>query len=427
MDDSLLTGLWETREGPCYIWYDADGPTFDAKARELARSGWVLCSLAASIGKGGTSWTGVWEPGSVAQELAYGLSWNELLSRNAQLASRGLQLVRLSSHVGRRPGEWAGFWRAATPSSVLVGPVSWEEFWSAWLAQHAAGNRMIELDTAEIDGKRVWAGLWQPGDGDQFIWVGATWSAFSAKNEELRGDGYRLILTRSYSNGSDRRWAGVWRSSGNQASLVVDMNKEQFWTEWDRQMDRGFRLSRVNAWTGSEFGGTETVRVRLRLHIKILSDPDIPVSLMVDRMREVYEPVGLQVDVGSIEQLERPALVDVEVGSCSLSEITTEQHQLYAERNLAGDRDIVVYFVRSTLPPYNGCAAYPRGYPGAVVTKYATEWTLAHEVGHVLGLFHVPDSRRLMTGLGTANIVEPPPDLMPLEIQTMLSSELVTH
>jgi len=84
----------------------------------------------------------------------------------------------------------------------------------------------------------------------------------------------------------------------------------------------------------------------------------------------------------------------------------------------------VVYFVRSTVPPFNGCAAFPAGRPGAVVAQVATVWTLGHEVGHVLGLNHVNDNNRLMTGNGTSNITNLPPDLISTEVITMRASNL---
>ena len=85
---------------------------------------------------------------------------------------------------------------------------------------------------------------------------------------------------------------------------------------------------------------------------------------------------------------------------------------------------MVVYFVRSTVPPFNGCASHPAGRPGAVVARGATIWTLAHEVGHTLGLFHIDDNNRLMTGNGTSNITNPPPDLISQEVLTMRKSNL---
>jgi hypothetical protein len=99
---------------------------------------------------------------------------------------------------------------------------------------------------------------------------------------------------------------------------------------------------------------------------------------------------------------------------------TADQTALFANRNDAGPNDIVVYFVQSTIPPLNGCAAFPAGQPGAVVTQGASPWTMAHEVGHVLGLSHIagesgpggpcstPDFTRLMTGCGTGNITGTP-------------------
>ena len=103
---------------------------------------------------------------------------------------------------------------------------------------------------------------------------------------------------------------------------------------------------------------------------------------------------------------------------------TTEQNTLFDNRNNVGANEVVAYFVRSTVPPFNGCAAHPANRPGAVVVQGATQWTLAHEIGHVLGLSHVNDNNRLMTGNGTANITNPPPDLIGSEIQTMKNSQL---
>jgi hypothetical protein len=50
-----------------------------------------------------------------------------------------------------------------------------------------------------------------------------------------------------------------------------------------------------------------------------------------------------------------------------------------------------------------------------VVVRPATQWTFAHEIGHVLDLIHVNYNDLLMTGNGTANITDPPPDLVASE------------
>jgi hypothetical protein len=156
----------------------------------------------------------------------------------------------------------------------------------------------------------------------------------------------------------------------------------------------------------------------------VLTNPTVPIDTMLDAMRQVYEPQGLRVIRGSEENLNLPLLNVVDVGGCFSGSTTSEQDQLFENRNHAGANDIVVYFVQATNPPFNGCAAHPAGRPGAVVASGATQWTLGHEVGHVLGLNHVDDNNRLMTGNGTGNITNLPPDLIGAEVNTMKESTL---
>ena len=166
--------------------------------------------------------------------------------------------------------------------------------------------------------------------------------------------------------------------------------------------------------------GEQTVRA----HVKILTNPTISIDRMLVAMRQVYEAVGIRVQLASTETLNLPTLNDVDVGTCTMGSVTAEQTQLFGNRNNAWGSDVVVYFVRSTVPAFNGCAAFPAGRPGAVVAQIATVWTMAHEVGHVLGLNHVNDNNRLMTGNGTSNITNPPPDLITSEVNTMRASAL---
>ncbi|MEI7725946.1 MAG: DUF6623 family protein [Bacteroidota bacterium] len=174
---------------------------------------------------------------------------------------------------------------------------------------------------------------------------------------------------------------------------------------------------------GCDFNLFESVR----LHFKVLTTPTVSIDQMLASMREVYEPVGFRVVRMSDETLNLPALNTVDVGECRRGSTTAEQNTLFGNRNNVGANDVVVYFVEATNPPYNGCAAHPDGRPGAVVASGATRWTMGHEVGHVLGLSHVDNNDRLMTGNGTGNITNPPPDLISSEITTMRNSTLTVN
>lgn len=168
-------------------------------------------------------------------------------------------------------------------------------------------------------------------------------------------------------------------------------------------------------------------RTRIRVHLKVLTAPTLGLPSMLDAFRLVYGTPHIEVQVVTLENLTLPNLDDLDIGGCFQGQVTEEQDALFANRNNVGANEIVVYFVRSTIPATNGCAAHPAGRPGAVVTRGASQWTLAHEVGHVLGLNHVNDNNRLMTGNGTANITNPPPDIVDAETATMDASPLTLN
>ena len=168
----------------------------------------------------------------------------------------------------------------------------------------------------------------------------------------------------------------------------------------------------------------------IRLHVKVLAAPGIPIANMIANANQVFVTERLRVVLASTENLNLPLLNVLQVGVC---QVTPQVAQLFANRNGVERGDIVVYFVQATINAFNGCAAFPPGRPGAVVAQIASPWTLAHEIGHVLGLGHVDDPGppanprnfdRLMTGGGTANITNPPPDLVAAEGATMRASFL---
>ncbi|GAB2816940.1 hypothetical protein GCM10022221_13510 [Actinocorallia aurea] len=161
--------------------------------------------------------------------------------------------------------------------------------------------------------------------------------------------------------------------------------------------------------------GPEAVRV----HVKILAAPTIPLAEMFAAADQVFSTAGLSLHRVGTQALDLPELADLDIGGCVSGQLTGEQTALFRHRDGAGPGDLVVYFVRSTVPPMDGCAAHPPGLPGAVITQGASAWTLGHELGHVLGLRHVDDADRLMTGGGTRRITHAPPDLSPAEAASL--------
>ncbi|MEB2778851.1 hypothetical protein U3A58_00475 [Algoriphagus sp. C2-6-M1] len=177
----------------------------------------------------------------------------------------------------------------------------------------------------------------------------------------------------------------------------------------------------------SPTAGVRVLKERVRVHVKILETPtSFSINEQFAAMQEVYAVAGVRVDCASTENLNLATLKDVDVGGCTMGSVSSEQVSLFDNRNFVGTNDVVVYYVRSTVPGYNGCAAHPSGRPGCVVVRSASRWTLGHEFGHVLGIHHVNDNNRLMTGNGTFNITNPPPNLTSGESTTMRNSSLTT-
>jgi uncharacterized protein with LGFP repeats len=216
----------------------------------------------------------------------------------------------------------------------------------------------------------------------------------------------------------------LWASMGWERSFLGYPTSDELSTEDGTGRYSEFQHGSIY-WSPAT--GALACRETIRLHVKVLTAPTrFSINQMISNMRLTYATARIGVKFVSIENLNLPALNDLDVGGCTMGSVTAEQIQLFGNRNNVTGTDVVAYFVRSTQPPFNGCAAFPTGRPGAAVASGASAWTLAHEIGHVLGLPHVNDSNRLMTGGGTDNITNPPPDIIASESTTMLASPSTT-
>jgi len=330
------------------------------------------------------------------------------------------------------------------PSAVAWGPnrldifakgtdhALWHRWWngSSWGGWESLGGVLISPPTAvswgsnrlDIFGIGTDNAVWHRW------WNGSSWGGWESLGGSLFSDVSAVARTSNrldlFAIGTDN---AVWRRWWNGST----------WGGWESLDGSVFSPVSVESWGSSRLDifaiGTDNALWHrwidlgvecVRMHVKVLTNPTVSLATMISSMEQVYATAGIGVEVVSTENLNLPLLNDVDVGNCTLGSTTVEQDQLFANRNNVGANEIVVYFVRSTVPAFNGCASHPAGRPGAVVAQGATRWTLGHEVGHVLGLFHVDDNNRLMTGNGTANITNPPPDVVTSEVNTMRASNL---
>lgn len=341
------------------------------------------------------------------------------------------------------------------------------------------GNGRADVFFFYYGDKNWWLGSHQ-GPGGQIAWslVGNT-AGFGSAPENCpvwignfsRHDRAEVLF---YSPPDGNWWLGThdgnrlnWSFAGN-TNRFDQLAGLPFWVGNFSRADRAevlfYQPGDGNWWLGSHDGTQlswslvgNTGRPYssfLRLHTKILTTPNTAIDTMIARMREVYATADIRVDLASTENLTAAelgaanftTLNDLDVGQCRRGATSDEQNQLFQNQNNVPARqrndEVVVYFVRSVTAggAVNGCASFPQGRPGAAVAQTASQWTLAHEVGHVLGLNHIsgehqgcptfdpaccstPDSTRLMTGCSTQRITGTP-TFDQNEITTMTNSNL---
>jgi hypothetical protein len=180
-------------------------------------------------------------------------------------------------------------------------------------------------------------------------------------------------------------------------------------------------------------------RKTMNVHIKILTQPEQPtIGERFNAMNKVYNSAGIDVNLASTEVLQGVEdLNDLDIGGAGGTNIspcsgtlTGEQDRLSEFRNGVPGKEVVVYICRHLTNANSGCAAHPESRPMAVITATAPLYTLAHEIGHLLGLKH-PGTKspvRLMNKGGTSSTAEndPLPILDESEIKKMRESTFLT-
>src|SRR5438105_3969542 len=115
--------------------------------------------------------------------------------------------------------------------------------------------------------------------------------------------------------------------------------------------------------------GFGTHNFRIRVLLKTLIAPKIGLATMLSNMRLVYATASIMIEEGPRENLVITlpgggTQLDFNVAPCNMGQTpTADQKRLFPNRNNGGIDDIVVYFVRQTIPPLNGCAAFPPDMP----------------------------------------------------------------
>lgn len=120
-------------------------------------------------------------------------------------------------------------------------------------------------------------------------------------------------------------------------------------------------------------------------------------TAMVSDANEVFQQAGIEIVLTAKSKYERRHLFDVDVGECNEFGISPDQSHLFSELRSEVPSGRVLVVVARSVPGYAGCASPLPAEPSAIIShRSASRWTLAHEVGHLLGLGHVDQREYLM-------------------------------
>lgn len=155
---------------------------------------------------------------------------------------------------------------------------------------------------------------------------------------------------------------------------------------------------------------------RVGLHFRSIALTTVPFHRMLESTQSVYAQYGIRIDMMNGESLAlssgdqaRLEQVDQE---CNWELSSGEFNDLHSRGTPAPSTDILVYFIRSFSPQLNGCGGHAVNRPACTVAETGTQWTVAHEIGHVMlgqnfAPVHVNDTRNLMNTT-TATITSTP-------------------
>jgi hypothetical protein len=182
---------------------------------------------------------------------------------------------------------------------------------------------------------------------------------------------------------------------------------------------------------------TLPLAARVKLHVKVLTPPThASVDEMLGRAVGFFAANGLEVIELSRETIDTPG-TDLDrfqmlfVGT-DRSEATADVRDLHTTLRQPRDfgiapaaTELLVVFVDSMVPAHRGSAVHPPEQPGIIISAaHATEWTLAHEIGRVIGLA-MSVAPGDLTFRSTEAIVEEPRPLSEDNLNFLFASSLV--
>lgn len=169
------------------------------------------------------------------------------------LVDRGYRLVKITSYDAGGTPRYASIWHRQNGNRwrALHG-VSEDRYQQAIDDWGAEGYRPIDLSVVRSGGVTRFSAIWEQEAG--LPWVARhrlTAAQYQQLFDDLSGQGFRLRCVSPYDNGDGERFACIWDHYAGPPWLARHgVRPEEYQTEFNRQVERGFRLVRSVGYDG---------------------------------------------------------------------------------------------------------------------------------------------------------------------------------
>ena len=161
----------------------------------------------------------------------------------------------------------------------------------------------------------------------------------------------------------------------------------------------------------------------IRLHLFSIATPGVDENTALRNAMRVYGQHRIRLRIVSAQSLALSTAdqltLNVVDGACQWNVVSDEQRRVHhlGDTRAIGPKDVRIYWVHEIREPQGnvlaGCAGHAPAKPAVMVSALGSQWTMAHELGHVLlgPLFapvHAAHPTNIMFSPSAAIISNPP-------------------
>ena len=407
---ATYTGVWQPGAKKHFVLCDWKEETFTDKVQELVGEGFHLTSLCSTLKSGIRKWHGVatkTDRSDAQAKLELIIPEADFARRRDEMRERGFGFACIDSQFESGKPAYSVFWTRDPQNSKFTRGVTRAKFLNS--LGKAPGAQLVPHDISTMnDGSgRLWTAVYSPLKEDFLFFIDTDLQSLIKQSEVLARRSSAdsqladLSLARliAYRGPDDRiKYAGLFRERRSISFIGSKFDKSELIAA-KKDMQAQAHLVDIDALGAFSQPVTTTGDGSddIRLHIRYLFNPssaaEDKINLQIKNTKTVFARHGLDVAVVSSKKtpLSRIRAIRLPQGGCRSRRFSEDQRFIHDLRHSSlNSNDIAVYVVPKFAMNLAGCAAHPnRKEPGLIVAiKRSTQWTLAHELGHVLSLFH---------------------------------------